>query len=329
MNRILLIGSGWRARMWARVISALPDVSLAGVLCRNPEKRAPFEKIGVPVCGSYDEALSVCADAVLVCVRKQDNLAVSCFFAEKGYRVLCETPAGGTDEERRLFSESEVMIAEQYPLQPVFAAAQAVIKAGILGEVHTLRLSCCHDYHAVALMRALLGTGDRIPKITAHAFTDEYVSYAGREGLQPPQLAPNRRVMAYLDFEKKRAFYDWSYGQYFSQIRGSQFILQGTLGEINGQEGVCLRQGSVVPFRLKKVYNGQDGSLFAPDLVAICCMGKRVYENPFCGLRFSEEEIAMAQCLTNFMRGNGYSAKEAALDSLIAQTMENTADGKV
>lgn len=57
MNRILLIGSGWRARMWARVISALPDVSLAGVLCRNPEKRAPFEKIGVPVCGSYDEAL--------------------------------------------------------------------------------------------------------------------------------------------------------------------------------------------------------------------------------------------------------------------------------
>ena len=58
-------------------------------------------------------------------------------------------------------------------------------------------------------------------------------------------------------------------------------------------------------------------------------MGKRVYENPFCGLRFSEEEIAMAQCLTNFMRGNGYSAKEAALDSLIAQTMEDTADGKV
>ena len=137
--------------MWARVISSLSDVSLAGVLCRNPEKRAPFEKIGVPVCGSYDEALSVCADAVLVCVRKQDNLAVSCFFAEKGYRVLCETPAGGTDEERRLFSESEVMIAEQYLLQPVFAAAQAApvtaaasqfgtpVFALIIGEESTAR----------------------------------------------------------------------------------------------------------------------------------------------------------------------------------------------
>lgn len=329
MNSIALIGSGWRAKMWARVIAALPDVSLACVLCRNPEKRAPFEKMGVPVYGSSDEVLSVGADAVLVCVRKQDNLSVSRFFAEKGYRVLCETPAGRTDEERRLFSESKVMIAEQYPLQPVFAAAQTVIKTGILGEVHTLRLSCCHDYHAVALMRSLLGTGDRIPKIAAHAFTDEYILYAGREGLRPPQLVPNRRVTAYLDFGEKRAFYDWSYGQYFSRIRAGQFLLQGTSGELDAQGGVCLSRGGVVPFCLQKVYNGQDGSLFAPDLVAICCMGKRVYENPFSGLRFSEEEIAMAQCLRNFLHGKGYSAKEAALDSLIAQTMEDTADGKV
>lgn len=327
MNSIALIGGGWRARMWAKVISVLPDFRLAGVLCRDRAKQPLFAGLGCPVFASYEQALSVQADAVLVCVSKQDNLAVSRLFAEKGYRVLCETPAGGTDEERALFSNSAIMVAEQYPLRPVFAAVQAVIGTGILGDVHTLRLSCCHDYHAVALMRALLATGERVPDIAARAFMDEYTTYAGREGAQPPRLQPARRVTACLDFGEKRAFYDWSYGQYFSQIRAGQFCVQGTLGELSGQGGACLRGTGVVPVQLQKIYNGQEGSLFAPDLVAICCMGERIYENPFCGARFSEEEIAMAQCLTDFARGKGYSAKDAALDSLIAQNMERAADG--
>ena len=327
MKQVILVGSGWRARMWARVILALPDVRLACVLCRNPEKRASFEKMGVPVCASYDEVLSVQADGVLVCVRKQDNLSVSRLFADRGYRVLCETPAGMTDGERTEFARLNVCIAEQYPLQPTFMAAQAVIKKGILGEVHTVRLSCCHDYHAVALLRAALGTGMQIPKVSAHAFSDRYVVYAGRGGNCAPQLVSNRRIAAYLDFGEKRAFYDWSYGQYFSQIRGAYFSIQGTMGELNGRDGVCYANGGIVPFRLEKLYNGQDGSLFAPDLVRILCMGECVYENPFCGLRLSEEEIAMAQCLTYFLADKGYSAKEGAIDSLIAQNIEDAANG--
>ena len=99
------------------------------------------------------------------------------------------------------------------------------------------------------------------------------------------------------------------------------------MGELNGQDGVCYANGGIVPFRLEKLYNGQDGSLFAPDLVRILCMGECVYENPFCGLRLSEEEIAMAQCLTHFLAEKGYSAKEGAIDSLIAQNIEDAANG--
>ena len=41
------------------------------------------------------------------------------------------------------------------------------------------------------------------------------------------------------------------------------------MGELNGRDGVCYANGGIVPFRLEKLYNGQDGSLFAPDLVRI------------------------------------------------------------
>ena len=59
MNKLLLIGSGWRARMWARLIGVLPEVELAGVLCRNVQKRAPFDAAGIPVYTTYEQALAV------------------------------------------------------------------------------------------------------------------------------------------------------------------------------------------------------------------------------------------------------------------------------
>lgn len=327
MNKILLIGSGWRARMWARLVGALPEVELAGVLCRNAQKRAPFDAAGISVYTTYEQALAVSADAVLVCVGKRDNLSVSRLCRGHGYRVLCETPAGMSPSECAAFAESDVCIAEQYPQQPVFAAARAIVERGLLGEVHTLKLSCCHAYHAVAVMRALLGTGECIPNVCADTFADRYVVYADRGGEHAPQVAENSRLAAYLDFGTKHVFYDWSYGQYFSLVRGTHFLLQGTQGELSEHGGVSFSGGSALPFVMHRIYDGRDGSLFAPDLAAIACMGERVYENPFRGLRLSEEEIAMAHCLRDFLSGHGYSAREGALDALIAYRMEEAAHG--
>lgn len=327
MDNLLLVGSGWRARMWARLIGVLPDMRLAGVVCRNAQKRAPFEAAGIPICSAHEQAFVLGADATLVCVSKEDALPVSLFYREHGLRVLCETPAGQTAAERDMFSASDIAIAEQNPYNPVFRAARKIAESGALGELRALKLSWCHGCHAVALIRALLGTKERIPKVVAHAFSDVYVEYADRGGVRPPQEKACRRVIAHLDFGDRHALYDWSYGQYFSRVRGARFLLQGSRGELTERGGTVFRNGACVPFALHKVYDGQGGDLFAPDLAAIVCSGRPVYENPFRGLRLSEEEIAMAQCLTDFLHGRGYPAREGALDSRIAQSMAEAADG--
>lgn len=134
MNKILLIGSGWRARMWARLISVLPEVELAGVCSAAMRKSAPFDAAGIPVYTTYEQALAVSADTVLVCVGKGDNLSVSRLCRGHGYRVLCETPAGMSPSECAAFAESDICIAEQYPLQPVFAAVRAIVEGDCWGR---------------------------------------------------------------------------------------------------------------------------------------------------------------------------------------------------
>lgn len=321
MNKILLIGSGWRANMWARLIASLPEVQLSCVLCRNEAKRAPFEEYGVPLVGSYEQAFSYAADAALVCVSKKDNFAVSRYLSERGCSVLCETPAGMTEEERSAFSELPVQIAEQYPLHPIFAAVRKVCEQGLIGTIGVLELSCCHGYHAAALMRSLLGTGFCRPQVKTVHFSDSYVVHAGRQGEFAPEFRENKRTAAYLDFGEKKAFYDWSDGQYFSSVRRGGFRLQGTCGELSGTGGVTFSRGYAATFSFDRIYDGRGGSLYPPDLAAINCLGMRVYENRYRGLRLSEEEIAMAESLRLFLDGQGYSARDGAFDAEIAQLM--------
>ena len=100
------------------------------------------------------------------------------------------------------------------------------------------------------------------------------------------------------------------------------------MGELNGRDGVCYANGGIVPFRLEKLYNGQDGSLFAPDLVRILCMGECVYENPFCGLRLSEEEIAMAQCMTYFLQKKDILQKKGRSTALLHKILRTRPMGQ-
>ena len=58
---------------------------------------------------------------------------------------------------------------------------------GALGAVHTLWLSCCHGYHAAALARFLLDTGDEVPEVHMLRMQDDYAETqwrgAPREGV--------------------------------------------------------------------------------------------------------------------------------------------------
>ena len=73
--------------------------------------------------------------------------------------------------------------------------------------------------------------------------------------------------------------------------------------------------------------------MHALDLLQLTCDGRVLFENPFIGCRFSEEEIAMALWLKNasdkYRRGEAiYSLKQGAIDVAIAAKLDGE-DGKI
>ena len=331
-KNIAVVGSGWRAFTWYGVIDKMPDVTLAEIVCRNAEKAEIIRKAYPHVRMIGDVREIEAADHVLLCVNKSDNVRIAEDFLARGFSVFCETPAGFNDKEReslKKYDGRQFQITEQYPLRPRFIAAKKLAEKGYFGMVHTVEVSCCHSYHAVALVRAFLKTENKLPRITKTVINDEYYECDGRNGKHSAELKNHKRVIALLDFGDSRAVYDFSHAQYFSSLRSERFSIKGTAGECIDGRGFRLNGDYAdVPFEIAAVYRGTDCSLHAVELDKLVCDGEVLFENPFVGCRFSEEEIAMALWVKNAVAQYDagaafYSAADGAIDSSIAAEIED------
>ena len=80
------------------------------------------------------------------------------YHAERGYRVLSETPAGSSLEQLARFWElcetrsARIAVAEQYHRYPELAAGLDAVARGRLGTPSSAYLSLAHDYHAASLL---------------------------------------------------------------------------------------------------------------------------------------------------------------------------------
>lgn len=331
VKTIAVVGAGWRAFSWLNVIKKMPGVALGEVVCRNAENAVKIKNLYPCARVVSDISEIERADHVLICVNKASNAEVADNLLGRGFSVFCETPAGFTDIEReklKSFSDKKFQITEQYPFRPRFIAVRKLCEKGYFGKVHTVEISCCHAYHAVALIRAFLKTGETLPKIVKTAVNDEYYEYDGRGGKKTAELRDHKRVMALLDFGDRRAIYDFSHAQYFSGIRSGRFSVQGTAGEYINGRGFRFDGENEIPFELTPVYRGTDCSLHPIELDKIVCDGEVLFENPFVGCRFGEEETAMALWLKTALElyDDGvplYSAKEGAVDALISAGLED------
>lgn len=349
--KIALVGAGWRAAGWLRLLKKLQDrFALLGVYCRRAERRKALAAAGVPVADSFGALLQRNPDFVLVCVSKTENLAVCRALLAEGAAVLCETPAGTDEAGSAAFaalSGEKLQFAEQYPFQPRFRAMRAAAERGLIGQPHTLQLSCCHGCHAAALMRFLLCTRGGTPSVRAVRLSDAYVRIRGREGDLVPSLQKNERILALLRFAEeanvifentaagsapihcgeKTVLYDFSYPQYFSGIRRPRALLQGTEGEVGPEGGARISGDSFAEFYFSCCRGGTGGDLGAPGLETVSCGGEVLYRNPFAGRGLSDEEIAMGECLLHMQKFveegiSFYNASEAADDARIAAAIE-------
>jgi predicted dehydrogenase len=290
-----LVGSGWRAAFFERVVAALPDqFRLTG--------RYSLRQPGVT--GSLDGLLAGQPTFVVLAVTREATPALLTAFAERGVAVLCETPpATDLDGLRRLAPLTRhgprIQVAEQYRFQPHHAARLALATDSRLGTISQAQVSVAHGYHGIDLIRRFLGVGAEPVTITARRFASPVVAGPDRGG--PPaeeRILPDPQVIATLDFGERLGILDFADEQYFSWIRGLRFLVRGERGEIDGLDVRWLADHRTpARVRLERHDAGHDGNLEGLYLEGISAGAEWVYRNPFGTARLTDDEIAVATCL--------------------------------
>jgi predicted dehydrogenase len=338
--RIGLVGTGWRADFFLRLAAALPDFEIVAVSTRSAVKAREIEAAwSVPTSRDPGELVETYRpDFVVASVARTAMPGVIEAVAARGVAVLAETPpATDLASMQELWAALErpefVQVAEQYPYLPRFQASTALIEAGRLGTVTSAQISWTHGYHAVALLRKLLGAGFADVQVTASAFTAPATRSLGRDGWPAEaELVDATQTIATLDFGDRFGVYDFTGGQWFHPLMSRRVVVRGTTGEIvNDRLTRLLDSHTPVSSSLARRQTGVDGDLEGVDLDSISLDGEVLYRNPFAGFRLSDEEIAIAsmvQRMGAWLRQESappYPLAEACQDHLIALAIDEAA----
>jgi predicted dehydrogenase len=333
-SRFGLVGTGWRADFYLRLAAALPSCfEVAAVATREPAKGEAVERAwSVPTVRSASDLIGrFHPDFVVASVNRVATPEIIETCVQHGTPVLAETPPALDLPAmrglwQRLTRPELVQVAEQYPYLPKLQAFRAFIDAGRLGDPTAAEVSWTHNYHAVAMLRGLLGAGFRDVTVTAQAVTVPITASLTREGWPDrSELTQVTRTLALLNFGDLLGVYDFTESQWFHPLMGRRLTVRGTTGEITDDRVTILADHRTpVAATLQRRQTGIDGDLEGFDLDTITLGSDVLYRNPFQGARLSDEDIAIAGVLDrmrNWVRGRGaapYPLAEACQDHLLA-----------
>ncbi|HEX8343363.1 MAG TPA: Gfo/Idh/MocA family oxidoreductase [Actinoplanes sp.] len=340
MTTFAVVGAGWRAQMFLRLADQLPDVSCVGAVVRSPRS------MPVPTFTSLAECVGETRpDFVLTAVPWDINPGVVREAVERGLPVLTETPpapdvAGLRSLWDAVGDSGLVQVAEQYLLVPSHAARAAAVRSGVIGTPTQVQVSSTHQYHAVSMIRGLLGVGHGPVTVRATRHRAPLVDPLTKAGptddpwTDDPEPKPATTVIATLDFGDDRSgLYDFTDNQWHNQLRFRRILVRGTHGELRDDEVVrMVAPRTIVRSPLVRRQTGYDLDLDGFDTDHITLGSEVLFRNPYPGRRFSDEEIAMSSILTataTWVRGDGpppYPLADGAQDHLIALAIEEAAD---
>jgi predicted dehydrogenase len=299
-----VVGSGWRGRFFLRLAAALPDrLRATGVVTRSAEAGARVrEEWGVPDFRSAADLLArERPDYVVVAVPWPVTPVATRELVALGIPVLAETPpAPDLDGLRALWAEvgrsGLVQVAEQYLLMPGHAARLAIVHSGLIGEPTSVQVSSTHLYHAVSMMRGMLGVGYRPATVHARAFAAPLVdplTPGGWTGDEEPK--PARTTLATIDFDGAMGLYDFTDNQWWNPLRTRRIVIRGSRGELVDDRVVRMVDATTpVESVLLRRQTGWDLNLEGLDLKHISLDGAVVYRNPFVGSGLSDDDLAVA-----------------------------------
>ncbi len=331
-----LFGSGWRAETYLRIAKELPELfEVCGMVVRSEEKAARLEhEWGVKTFRTLETLLEKASPLfVVVAVTKDEASKIITSIARTGTAILAETPpATSLDQLLELHERTKgakIQVAEQYPFQPLHAARLKFAASGKLGEIHQAHVSFSHGYHAMGLIRRILGVGFENAVIRGIKASSPMIEGPGRNGLAKHEsIVDAVQDLAFLDFNGKLGVYDFVKDQHRSWARFQRILFRGSRGEILNSDVKYLKDfRSPIEFTFKRINAGEDGNFEGYYLKGILAEEEWVYKNKFIPGRLSDDEIAVATCLKkmdSYLNGGGsfYSLAQASQDQYLALMIE-------
>nr|WP_238362004.1 Gfo/Idh/MocA family oxidoreductase [Actinopolymorpha pittospori] len=336
-----VVGSGWRAEFYLRIAAALPDrFAVTGVVARRPERAKELrERWDVPTFASLEDLLGAGApDFAVTSLPWATNPEVVVDLAGRGIPVLSETPPAPDLPGMRALWDAVgdtaiVEVAEQYPFLPEYAARIAVCRSGLLGRVTSAHLSATQTYHAIAVLRRLLGVGFADAEVAGTAFTNRVQRGPGRDGWPTrEELVDLGQVIATLDFGDQLAVYDFTDGQWFHPILGNRILVRGERGEVIDDKLTYLSDpGTPVQTTFTRQQTGLLADLEGFHLRTLYAGERQVFTNPYAPARLADEEIAIATCMSRLadrIAGGegGYSLADACQDHYLGLTVREAVE---
>ena len=171
----------------------------------------------------------------------------------------------------------------------------------MIGQPTSVQVSSTHGYHAVSMMRGLLGAGFGPARVTASRSTAPLLDPLSRFGwTDEEEPKPAATTLAAIDFGDGRSgLYDFTDNQWHNRLRHRRILVRGSHGEI-ADDAVVRWAGprTVLHSALVRQQLGHDLNLDGYDTELISFEGQVVFRNPFVGLRLMDEDIAIASLLT-------------------------------
>jgi predicted dehydrogenase len=326
-----MIGTGYRADMILQVSRGLTDLTCVGAVVRTPRSLA------VPTFTSLADCVrSVRPDFVITALPWSVTPVTIGEAVAMGLPVLAETPpAPDLEGLRELWSQvggsGLVQIAEQYLLMPSHAARTALVRSGAIGRPTQVQVSSTQLYHAISLMRGLLGAGRGPVSVRAVQFEAPLVNPLNRAGWTgDAEARPATTTIATIDFGSEMSgLYDFTDNQTRNQLRFRRLLVRGTEGELQDDEAVrMVAPKTVVRTPLVRRQTGYDLELNGFDTDHITFGSEVLYRNPYPGRRWMDEEIAIGTLLdamAAWVRGEGpppYPLADGAQDHRIGLAIE-------
>ena len=203
---------------------------------------------------------------------------------------------------------------------------------GTIGDPTSVQVSSTHLYHAVSLIRGLLGVAYEPATVNARAFVAPLVDPLTPDGWTHDAVPrPATTTLATIDFGGRMGLYDFTDNQWWNPLRTRRIVIRGSAGEIVDDTVIRLHDPTTpIASELSRRQTGIDLNLEGLDLKHISFDGDVVYRNPFVGSGMSDDDIAVAaivEATGAWARGDApppYPLAQACQDHLIALAIEES-----